>query len=228
MSEEQIEIATKKQFAEIAGVSAARVSQWLSSGQINGAALVGEGRHARIRTEVALNQLRLRLDADQRIANGTARLGRPKGSNSVLDNTVAPSAENAESTLEERLKRQRLEQLELANEKAREEAAARAGTWTRTDDVRREMGRVVGRLVSVFDSALVEFSTAIAARSDLSSRDALHLLRSTWRTIRERAAEQESTLAEALPRWVGSDPVETTHKRPSAGQGDALEVEASP
>jgi hypothetical protein len=230
MGEEQIEIATKKQFAEIAGVSAARVSQWLSSGQINGPALVGEGRHARIRTEVALHQLRLRLDADQRIANGTARLGRPKGSNGVLDNTVAPSSANAEPTLEERLKRQRLEQLELANEKAREEASARAGTYARADDVRREMGRLVGKLITVFDGALVEFSAAVAARSDLSSRDALHLLRSAWRSIRERAAENEQALADALPGCVGGDSSspETTNQRAPGGQGEASAEGMSP
>jgi hypothetical protein len=225
MSEEQIEIVAKKRFAEIAGVSAARVSQWLSSGQINGAALVGEGRHARIRTEVALAQLRLRLDADQRIANGTARLDPRKG-----NDTVAPLAASAEPTLEERLKRQRLEQLELANEKAREEASARAGTWTRTDDVRREMGRLVGKLVTVFDSALVEFAAAVAAQSDLSSRDALHLLRSTWRSIRERAAENEQALADTLQGCVGSDSgsPETTHQCAPAGQGEASAEGMSP
>jgi hypothetical protein len=221
MGEEQIEISTKKRFAEIAGVSAARVSQWLSSGQINGAALVGEGRHARIRTEVALAQLRLRLDADQRIANGTARLDPPKGGN-----TVAPLAPNAEPTLEERLKRQRLEQLELANEKAREEASARVGTYARADDVRQEMGRLVGKLVTVFDSALVEFATAVAARSDLSSRDALHLLRSAWRSIRERAAQNEQALADALPGCVGAP--ETTNQRAPAGQGEASAEGMSP
>jgi hypothetical protein len=223
MSEEPIEIATKKRFAEIAGVSAARVSQWLASGQINGAALVGEGRHARIRTQVALAQLRLRLDADQRIANGTARLDPPKG-------TVVPSAANAEPTLEERLKRQRLEQLELQNEKAREEASARAGTYARADDVRREMGRLVGKLITVFDGALVEFSAAVAARSDLSSRDALHLLRSAWRSIRERAAENEQALADALPGCVGGDSSspETTNQRAPGGQGEASAEGMSP
>jgi hypothetical protein len=127
---------------------------------------------------------------------------------------------NAEPTLEERLKRQRLEQLELANEKAREEASARVGTYARADDVRQEMGRLVGKLITVFDGALVEFAAAVAAQSDLSSRDALHLLRSTWRSIRERAAENEQALADALPGCVGSDSgsPETTNQRAPAGQ----------
>jgi hypothetical protein len=182
------EIATKKRFAEIAGVSCARVSQWLGTKQISGAAIIGEGRHARINVQMALAQLRMRLDVDQRIANGKAKLDPPKGSHGTK---VAEATSDAAPTVDERLKAQRLEQLELANERAREDAAARAGVYTRADDVRQEMGRLVGKLVTLVDSALVEFSTAIAERSDMSSRDALHLLRSTWRTIRERAADNE-------------------------------------
>lgn len=221
MTEKLEDIATKKQFASIAHVSAARVSQWLGSKQIDGAALIGTGRHARINVPIALAQLRMRMDVDQRIANGTARLDQAKGANG------APMVPDAPPTIDEQLKAQRLEQLELANERAREDAAARAGTYTRSDAVRQEMGRMVGRLITTFDGALVEFSTAIAARSDLSSRDALHLLRSTWRTIRERGAEHEQALAGALPSHVDSGH-ETTSQRSPAGQGDASEEGTSP
>lgn len=225
MTDKLEDIATKKRFAEIAGVSAARVSQWLSSKQISGDAIVGEGRHARIRTAVALEQLRMRLDVDQRIANGTARLDQATGNGGPVLDACSTVSADVPPTIDEQLKAQRLEQLELANERAREDASARAGTYTRTADVRLEMGRLVGRLVTAFDSALVEFSTTIAARSDMSSRDALHLLRSTWRSIRERAAEQEQAFAEALPGHVGSDggPLETPNQRAPTGQGDAFQ-----
>lgn len=187
------DVVTKSEFAKLAHVSRARVSQWLSTGQINGAAIAGQGQHARIVVSVALEQLRQRLDIDQRIANGRAR----------LESAEAPVTSTAAPVIDDQIKAERLDQLQLANERARQDAAARAGTYTRTDDVRQEMGRLVGRLITTFDSALVEFSTAIAARSDLSSRDALHLLRTTWRSIRERGAEQEHAFAEALPH-VGS------------------------
>jgi DNA-binding transcriptional regulator YdaS (Cro superfamily) len=211
---------SKAQFAKLVGVSAPRVSQWLSAGQINGDAIVGEGRHARLRPNIALAQLRARLDIDQRIANGRARL---ELAAAAVTSTAAP-------VIDDRIKAERLAQLELANEKAREDAAARAGAYVRSDGVRQEMGRLVGRLVTMFDSALVEFSTAIAARSDLSSRDALHLLRGAWRSIRERGAEHEQALAHALPGVVGSDSAspETANVRPPVGASPPSEAEASP
>jgi hypothetical protein len=69
-----MEIATKSQFAALVGVTAARVSQWIAAGQISGDALVGEGRHARIRVEVARDQLRRNLNLGQRLG-ATARRG---------------------------------------------------------------------------------------------------------------------------------------------------------
>lgn len=48
---------SKAVFARLANVSRARVSQWLASGRIGGAALTGSGRHQRIVTDVAFSQL---------------------------------------------------------------------------------------------------------------------------------------------------------------------------
>ena len=43
-------------------VTKGRVSQWITVGQISGAAIVGEGRTAMIDSEIALAQLKERLD----------------------------------------------------------------------------------------------------------------------------------------------------------------------
>jgi hypothetical protein len=56
------EIVTKKQFAALAGVGQARVSQWIAAGQISGAAMVGVGHRARIRVAAAMEQLKRNLD----------------------------------------------------------------------------------------------------------------------------------------------------------------------
>jgi hypothetical protein len=61
---------SKSEFAVRRGVSASRVSQWIGEGKISGAALVGEGRSARIDEDLACQQLDERLDIDQREANG--------------------------------------------------------------------------------------------------------------------------------------------------------------
>jgi phage terminase Nu1 subunit (DNA packaging protein) len=68
-------IVSKSEFARIAGVSSARVSQWLRDGVVTKEALVGEGRHARVRVEIAKSLLRDRLDPDRSRLGGLQRSG---------------------------------------------------------------------------------------------------------------------------------------------------------
>jgi transcriptional regulator with XRE-family HTH domain len=56
----------KSDFAKRCGVSKGRVSQWLKAGQIDGPAIVGEGRGAKLDAALALAQLKLRLSTDER------------------------------------------------------------------------------------------------------------------------------------------------------------------
>jgi hypothetical protein len=189
------DVVTKSAFALLVGVSAGRVSQFLSEKKIFSDAIVGEGRHARIRVSVALEQLKRSLDLSQRLgANGRARLDDPLsiGRGNAGDVSAVPD------TVENSIKAQRLEQLELANERAREDKAARAGVYLKADEARQEMGRIAARLMTLFDGALGEFATAIAAHSNLSARDALHLLRTTFRTIRDRSSQTEIQAAAEL------------------------------
>lgn len=64
------EIVTKGEFATICKVSPGRVSQWISDGQISPAALVGEGRSAKIRVLQAQADLKRSLDPAQMTGNG--------------------------------------------------------------------------------------------------------------------------------------------------------------
>ena len=92
-------VVSKAEFAELMNVSRQRVSQWLSARQIDGEALVGEGRTARINVEVARQQLSARLSVSQRLgANGKALLN---GGASPIDTDI---------------KSARLRQLVLAND----------------------------------------------------------------------------------------------------------------
>ncbi|MGO9401505.1 MAG: hypothetical protein ACLP19_27230 [Xanthobacteraceae bacterium] len=182
---------TKTKFAELSGVSQARVSQWLRKRKIYGDAIVGEGRDTRINVDIAREQLKRTLDLNQRLgANGKVKFDDdPDTADSVEDD----------------IKRARLEQLELSNEHARALRELQAGRYTRTDGVQQEMGRIAGRMVSMFEGSLDELATAVAAKSNLSSRDALHILRTTFHEIRERAANTESGIAKALPALVDDD-----------------------
>lgn len=70
------QVVSKADYARLKSVSAARVSQWISAGQIERSALVGEGRGAKIDVALADEQLRRKLDIGQRVGNGlSTRLG---------------------------------------------------------------------------------------------------------------------------------------------------------
>ena len=181
------DIVTKGRFAAIAGVSKARVTQYLAAGKISDEAIVGSGHRARIRVAVALEQLRRNLDASQHLgANGRARV----------------ASGDDDGTVEDAIKRARLEQLSLANEHARAVREANAGRYVLADDVRQQMGAIAGKMLAVFEGSLGEMATAVAAKSNLPARDALHILRTAFRGIRERAAKTEGGIAMALPATV--------------------------
>jgi hypothetical protein len=181
------DVVTKGRFAAIAGISRPRVSQYIADGQISGEAIVGSGHRARIRVDVALEQLRRNLDVSQHLgANGRARVG--SGDD---DDTVADA-----------IKRARLEQLELANEHARAVREANAGRYVLAAAVQQEMGRIAGRMVGMFEGSLGEMAMAVTAKPNLSPREALHILRTTFRSIRERSTKTESGIAKALPATV--------------------------
>ena len=103
-------VLSKQSFAELIGVTPARLSQYLAEGRISGEAIVGVGRHARINVAVAQAQLKTRLDITQRIANGRAR----------LDGAGA-------AAIEDGIKAERLAQLRHFNQRAAEEAALTGG-----------------------------------------------------------------------------------------------------
>jgi hypothetical protein len=179
------ETVSKSAFAALCGVSPPCVTGWIRRGKLYGEALVGlPGTRRQIR--VARQQLKQTLDPSQRLgANGKVRFN-----------------DEPRVNLDGDIRRARLEQLQLANQHARAIAAVEAGRYVRSEDVQREMGKLAGRMLTTFEGSLGEFATAIAAHSDLPARDALHILRTTFRGIRERAAKTESGIAKALPATV--------------------------
>ena len=127
-------VVSKSEFAEIMNVTRQRVSQWLGVRQIDGDALVGEGRTARINVEIAKEQLSSRLSVSQHLgANGKALLN---GGASPIDTDI---------------KSARLRQLMLSNERASADAALRAGIYVKADDVSQQFGAVASRLMTSFE-----------------------------------------------------------------------------
>jgi hypothetical protein len=59
-------VVRKSEFAEMCNVSKGRVTQWITAGLIDGAAIVGEGQRALINVDLACAQLQERLATDER------------------------------------------------------------------------------------------------------------------------------------------------------------------
>jgi hypothetical protein len=179
---------SKAEFAEIMNVSRQRVSQWLNARQIDGEALVGDGRTARINVEIARQQLSERLSLSQHLgANGKALLN---GGASPLDADI---------------KAARLRQLILFNERASEDAALRAGTYVKAADVKQQLGAVASRLMTSFESSFMPMANAIFASKAQTPNDVLRTMRSTWAEARAQAARAQGEAALAMPPMVESD-----------------------
>lgn len=206
------DVITKAEFARRREVSAGRVSQWISEGKIAGNALVGEGRAAKIRESVAVAQLRQKLDPMQMTANGlSTKLDAPALPQLPLEATAAsvapPPATDVppRDSIEERIKQQRLEQIERANRNDRREEAQRAGRLVEAALVSQATGREITKLVASFEGKLSDFATAIAGQFKLSQRDVLHLLRAEFRKFRAGAAASAAAEADAMPTLVEID-----------------------
>jgi phage terminase Nu1 subunit (DNA packaging protein) len=198
------ELVSKSAFAALVGVSPAAVTKWLRLGRIDGKAIVGVGRSAKIRASVARAQLRRRLDPVQRASNGKARLG-------------------AASKTSDAIQVERLRALRAANEAAEVAAKVKAGVYVEADAMRVELGRVAGRVVALYDGMLPEVAETIAAASTLSARDALHVLRKAFRAAREKIAAAEGEAAAALPPLAAFRPEGGLlgHPKPARPASDA-------
>jgi hypothetical protein len=102
---------SKSEFAERIGVSPGRVTQYISTGKISDMALVGSGRGQRIRPELAIAQLRARLDAGQMLGNGKRTRLENENSEPVVISTATVG--RLEAALAARFNRARDEVLRL-------------------------------------------------------------------------------------------------------------------
>ena len=77
---------TKAAFAKRCNLSKGRISQYIRAGQLTAPALVGDGRDQKVDLELGREQLKLRLDFDQRMLNGlSTRLDDPKPAKTAED-----------------------------------------------------------------------------------------------------------------------------------------------
>lgn len=211
---ENEEIVSKGEFARLINVTPGRVSQYISEKKISGDALVGDGRKAKIRVEVAKAQLRRFIDIGQRFGNGidTCLDGPAVPLGEATETAAAPGAifepgltlgaPEGQETIEDRIKREKLEGLQRANRKLAEEEAARAGRYVLAEDAARSMGRIAAQQIAWFEGVLSEIATEVSAKYSLPQRDVLHTMRSAFRECRERGAAKFQAEADRLPAAI--------------------------
>lgn len=212
---------SKGEFAAHIGVSPGRISQYIAEGKINGDAIEGAGRYARIRAEVAKRQLQRFLDPSQRFgANGAAALAgarAPAGPAAALAPAVPErQAEQAPSLpltpsdpTQDELAQLRLRRERIATEKAEREEMLELGRYMLTEVARREMGRVATEAFKVMEAGIGEMAKDLASQFGIPQHDAQHALLKSFRNVRAKAAEgfrkRRAEIAEHVEDDAGSE-----------------------
>lgn len=191
------DVVTKSEFAEICGVSKGRVSQWISEGKIDDGALVGEGPRARINVGEARTQLDQRLDISQRLGNGAAT------------NIGPGKTPSAGGSIEDQIKRQKLEQIQRSNRRALEDERNRSGVYMLTVDARVETAKVAAAILAAFDGGMSDIANAMSAKFELPNRDVLHLLRQEFKRLRQATSDRLIAQAQQADPLVADDDTKT-------------------
>lgn len=199
---------SKGEFARLINVTPGRVSQYLAAGKIHGAAIIGEGRDARINYELACAQLRLTRDPDQAHANGLRTTLTAAAPEAAPPTTVPAPALIDDNPLERQLLEHKVVKAERENREASRNEAMANGQLVDAADARRAVSREIGQLMLRFDGTLSELADDLASEFKLPSRDVLHKLKASWRRIRQAAAIEARERAEPMPDSVGHELVE--------------------
>lgn len=205
---------TKGDFAAHIGVSPGRISQYIAQGSLSGDALDGDGRKARIRTSVAIEQLRRTLDPNQRFgANGAALRGVPPAVSTTKPTSQPDPSDEPKTKMPsapplmpnpqaDELAELRLRQERVKAERLEREADLDVGRYMLTEDARREMAKAIASAFGVMEQGLQDMAMALAEQFGIPQRDAQHALVKSFRAVRANAVIGFRAEAEALPDHV--------------------------
>ncbi|MCG5240082.1 hypothetical protein ACIU1J_01885 [Azospirillum doebereinerae] len=197
---------SKSDFARHRGVSPAAVSQWISSGRLSGAALVGEGRTAKVDVAEADRQLATTLDLGQQMAQQTLRPALPVAAAPLLPRS--PEDDHAA-----RYQKARADSAEIDADRARRREQAERGLYMETDPARAAWGKELGGLLTAIDQWISDLAPALAAEPSRDPKVLAVVLRRRWREFRQKQADQARATRTATPAL--------THELgDAAGEGD--------
>ncbi|TDE34138.1 hypothetical protein [Antarcticimicrobium sediminis] len=216
---------SQAEFAREMGVSRAAVSQWKSKDILRDDAFTRPGKTGKVIFRVAVDQVRRNRDVGQSMGNGIAtrttgadakpavaasREPVPKEQPSLQMQDAPPGepipAASSEpiapkpDTVEDQLKRAKLEEQLRRNRIQASDEALRQGMLMSADDARDQMARISGMMLQIFEGALPDFAAAMAAKFDVPQRDVLHLLRAEFKKVRKTAAMKERARADGAKK----------------------------
>jgi len=209
-------------FARHMGVTRAAVSQWKKKDILRADAFTQPEKKGKVVVAVALEQVRRNRDIGQALGNGigtrtstdapsadeqpenvSAEEVQPDlpGADVApvqIEPTAAAPAKPKVDTVEDLLKRAKLEQQLRTNRIQASEEALRQGMLIAAEDAREQMTRVASMMLQIFEGSLPELSKSIAAQFDISQRDVLHLLRAEFKKMRATASVKERARTAAV------------------------------
>jgi hypothetical protein len=217
---------SQAEFAREMGVSRAAVSQWKSKDILRDSAFSKPGKKGKVLFHVAVEQVRRNRDIGQSLGNGIGTRTTVDDLSSDGLDAVSPDAVAAADpapdpvpvaappppdpaprvdSVEDQLKRAKLEQQLRTNRREAEQDALERGTLMATADAREQMSRIAAGMLQMFEGALPGFSEVLAERFDLPQRDVLHLLREQFRKARKEAAKKEGSRAGRFEETVQTE-----------------------
>lgn len=217
------QIVSKSEFARLLGVSPARVSQMISEGKIDSAALIGEGRKSKIDFDVAREQVRLRTDIGQALGNGLATKVQAEDVAQTLDVAEKPAAPTQPlPKTDEQIRRDKLEEFKV-REAARkdragvEEELKRAGTLMMREDAELEIAAIVAIIYDQLDGAPDRIGKLLAAEFEMTNpRDVVFFLRQQFRDLKTQLSGELTCRADGQDEVVTVPVEDVTHAK--AGQ----------
>ncbi len=189
---------SKSEFAMHVGVSKSRITAMIASGMLSGAAIVGDGRHARIHVETAMAQIAARRHPGQALGNGLNT--RLTAAGSAAPAPALSSLLQTEPDTASLIQLERLEFERRRNRQATLAEAQAAGRLVPIEDHQRECAQIARRVLDLFAGLPVALANELAPHSTLPARDLQHLTTGLINKIRGEAAERLRIEATALPQ----------------------------
>jgi hypothetical protein len=196
-------VVDKSRFAEMIGRSAGRISQLIAEGKISGAALIGEGRSAKICVSEALRQLNLTLHPGQQLGQGRpiptmATAPQPQAAAPQQQFPLRAPPTEAEDA-QQRYNMARAEKAEHEAAEMRAKAAVRSGHWVEASAAAAAFARQLREFLAAVDAALPRMAEQLAADLGIEAKAATVILRQYWREFRTTSSAEARTAAAARP-----------------------------